>query len=93
MKKIILENSQTTANQANSTDYSNELINREPIEGTPFQLIKLENGFFLTMGNYRITEIYNTKEETLELINTQKLNWYTLLTIINTMIEYNKKIK
>lgn len=35
----------------------------EPITGTPFAMIKNEEGYFMVLGNTRITESYETQEE------------------------------
>ena len=38
-----------------------ELIKRIDVENTPFVIINIENEYFGTFGQYRITEVYETE--------------------------------
>lgn len=53
----------------------------ETVQGTPFWLIKNEQGCFLTFGNRVLTAPKQTKEEALELLNTQRWEIQALYTL------------
>lgn len=58
-----------TPNYAEKTHKSNYLATDEQLEGTPFVIRWREGkGWFLTIGDTRITDPTNTKEETLDLM-------------------------
>lgn len=67
------------------------LIEREEVPGTPFTLININNeGWFLTMGKYRLIDKGKTKAELLEAI--QHKNWElitSVITIVFHTIEQN----
>lgn len=88
MKKITLENSSTTANQADNTDYSEKLIDRTPLEGTPFTLITTEEGYFLTFGKYKVSELVNNQEQLIDMVLEKEWNL-----LLNVFIAINKEIK
>lgn len=54
----------------------------EALDNTPFILRKVDDKYFLTLGKYRITEPTNTKEETLEKLETEKWGIITQLAMI-----------
>lgn len=58
-----------TQNNVNETPKSNSLIEREKIKGTEFTLIQLHNKYFITLGDARVSELYNTKEEAIAYFN------------------------
>lgn len=68
----------------NNKNSSEKLIQREPVEGTPFQIITIEQGTFIAIGNRRITE-YTTKEECQQKIECQ--SWDLLGATIVAMFE------
>lgn len=74
-------------------DSSEKLIERERMENTPFVLIKEEEGYFLTLGQYKVTETKETREEIEELITGDKTNWEFLMTVIGTIIEITNNNK
>lgn len=71
--------------RANSFQPSERLVEREQIQGTPFTMINIENkGWFLTMGNARITEQGQyTKEEILKKV--EEKDW-DIISIMCTAI-------
>ena len=44
-----------------------ELVKRTEVENTPFVLVEQDGNKFLTLGNYRITDVDLTDEELKEL--------------------------
>lgn len=72
-----------TQSNAEETPKQNSLIiEREQIENTPFWTLKTEEGWFLVMGDYRVTEVYETKEEVLECLERDKWKIVLHLAII-----------
>lgn len=104
------QNTQDYANEThnNGSNSANRLIDIEPIEGSPFTLIKDRTGYdpltdegnkiFIAVGNHRITETYETEEEAMEQFIIQPWNiTVTLITIVMEKLlelkELNKKMK
>ena len=78
MEKNVLETSSTSANQTDKKQ-SGKLIERHPLEGTPFTLVNQEEKYFLALGNYRITEYKDNEDELLNLVDSIDNNMYELL--------------
>src|SRR5688572_21498628 len=65
------------------------ITENERIENTPFRIVKDEEGkYFLTMGEYRITEKCDSKIIALDKLKTEK--WLILMHMIVIVIEKNK---
>lgn len=82
---------------------SSNLIINEPIDGTPLRLVgitdtsqdtlRIKHGYFIALGNNRVSEIYNTQQEALDLVEMKTMEtWNLIANIIVTMIETGKKI-
>lgn len=69
---------------------SSTLIETEQIEGTPFHAVKQQEKWFLTLGNYRLTEPTLTKEETINKLNTEL--WKIIFHVIIIVNEKDKEI-
>lgn len=64
--------------EVNNSELSS-LVEREQIEGTPFQMVKLEvegygTNYHIGWGEYALTHGKQTKEEALSLLETDKWN-------------------
>lgn len=77
-------------NQTMEQENAEQLLERHPIENTPFQAVRYEDEWYLLMGKYRLTEGLETLEDVIsEAGNT---SWNRLLAIMHIMIkEYNNK--
>lgn len=67
---------------------SSRLVEKEPVENTPFWLVgSEETGFFLTYNKYRITDTYETKEQALNRLITEpfKINAIVAYCIAETL--------
>lgn len=65
------------AGDPHNSGLNGEIVDREKIDGTPFYIEDLGQGYYLRMGKHRFTiETFKTKEEILEYIN---YNMYDLL--------------
>lgn len=73
--------SQTSAGEDhNKENSSEELIQREKIEDTPFTLITMDGVSFLTLGKFRMSEELEATEENKQiLINKVKNKDWTLI--------------
>lgn len=68
-----------------SKDGNTEIVEREPVEGTPFWLTgSEEKGYFLNMARWRITPIVKTKEEVLKYAEENMYN--VILTMILSVV-------
>jgi len=74
------ENTYTNADQPNNSPSGNELAELIPIEDTPFTVVRLDKQYFLSMGKYRLSELYNTYEEATQDIHT--ITWNRLVQVI-----------
>lgn len=67
---------------------SNSLITHEPIEGTPFAITGAsDKGYFLRLGDYRLTQDYKTTEEVRKILHTEM--WDILIKVIAIILEKN----
>lgn len=71
-------------------EHSGKIIEREQIPDSPFTLITIDEGSFIAMSKYRITDYYKTKEEALEQVNVA--NWDFLVTTMITVMRLEKVI-
>lgn len=73
---------QTSVEEEQSREGSSEeIIQRETVEGTPFQVINLNNeGWFLALGKYRMTEPQENKQELIDRVKNK--DWNVILDTI-----------
>ena len=66
-----------------------ELIERIEIEGSPFTLVKIDREIFIGMGQYRLTEVFNIDEKSVEelVAETEKISWNRLIQVIMILQE------
>ena len=81
-----LLNIQTSAEKADSKNYS-ELISREKFLD-PFELVTTEEGTFVALGSYRLTE-FMSKEEAQEKILTK--SWDLIISLNLALADAQKK--
>jgi len=86
MKKSL--SSDTMDQEHSSSSNSNQLVERIPIEDTPFTAIKCDNQWFLTMGKYRLTEPMPSLDEVTQ--DAQRADWTRVMQIIQIMIDENE---
>ena len=66
-------------------------ITYEPVKGTPFTAVKQGEDHFILLGNYKVTDNYETEAEAKKQIKTN--NWQFLMAVISVMIEQQKNFK
>lgn len=88
-KTMALEKSQTNANQTNNIELNSanddkQLYQNLPIDGTPFNAVKVQEKWFITLGKYKISENFDTYEEAIN--DSQNTDWIRIMTIMNIII-------
>lgn len=66
-----------------------ELVTRENIPNSPLWIVGYEDKYYGLLGNYRLTEPMDTKEEVRELI--EPMTWDNITRLIQIVIELNKQ--
>lgn len=76
LKQEALLKEQTSANENhNSNSTSEPLLTREEVDGTPFHIAgNEEQGYAVTFGKYRLSELRKTQEEALSELIDQHWN-------------------
>lgn len=86
-------NIQNTADQdlLNKRSDSTELSQQIKIPGTPFKIVgNQENGFFLALGQYKISENKDTPEEVQDLLILDQ--WNIIVNVCSTIFAIDKQI-
>jgi len=63
-----LLNTQTSA-EVQDSKQSSQLIEREKFDDNPFELVTTEEGTFIALGSYRLTEFMNIEEAKEKILN------------------------
>lgn len=79
--------------QIKSNSSTTELTEVIPIQDTPFAAVRIESKYFLAMGKYRLTELYDTYEELNNDITNITWNRLTQVIAIICMEEIEKHTK
>ena len=85
--------------KVNKKDSGNEqLVERWPIEETPFTVIRVEKKYFGVMGEYRVTEEKGNRGEVEDEL--RRITWNRMIQVMMIMDEikskdknFNKKVK
>lgn len=85
-RSVELQDSTNTTDKQTS---SNELITRDEVKDSPFTIIGIEGQYFATMGMYRITETYSSKEEAEEEV--KKITWNRIIQVVQLLTEIQTK--
>ena len=72
---------------------NSEMIKREDVKNTPFTIISLtdKNEHFAVMGEYRVTEVYKTKEKAKKEV--EQITWNRIIQVIMILNEKNVTLK
>ncbi len=68
-----------------------ELVKREQIKDSPFEIITQEGYSFGIMGEYRVTEKYDKKTEVKKEL--KKMTWNRIVQVIMILNEVKDKLK
>lgn len=72
-----------------NSNCSKELIKREDMKDSPFQVVTTKGQSFGIMGEYRITEMYETVEEVKREL--ERMTWNRLVQVVMILITKNNK--
>lgn len=78
-----------TQNNAGETLNNGYLAENRQIENTPFVLRRREKGYFLTIGDTRITEPTETEQETLDRLTKEE--WIIIAAMIVHVVKILKE--
>lgn len=77
------------ANSENNLKQNSPLIEREEIKGTPFTLIKQDELYFIVMGDHRLTEPTELKNE--QYLKLENEKWLILTNVIIIILDKMNK--
>jgi len=81
------QNTQQSVEEQTKQNSNSELLQRKPIEGTPFEAVNTGEGWFLTLGKYKLTDKKEDIVELLEETKVKETNWEFLITTMSVIIE------
>jgi len=58
---------------------------QEPIEGTPFKMVKAEDEFFIVMGPWRLSDKYTSYEAAINCMN----EWPFMMAVMSAVVQAN----
>ena len=73
-----------STNPNNNDSNSNKVVDYTPVPDTPFTVVRENNNFFVTMGNYKISPNYTTAEEANK--DAARVDWNRLAQVIEVII-------
>lgn len=77
------EYSNTTDQQTADNKASSEIVETHQVENTLFVVRKLDDKWFVTLGQYKMSPIVNSKEEALAFL--QPITWDMIMKVMNVM--------
>lgn len=89
MEVKTLNNTQQSADRTGNKKSNSEIIKRKDIKDTPFTVITVNKEHFGSMGNYRITEKYKTRDAVEREL--KKVTWNRVIQVIMLLQEMNKE--
>lgn len=69
---------------------SSEIISRDKIKHSPFEIISMEGYHFGVMGDYRITEKSNSKKEIKKQL--ENITWNRIIQVVMILNEVKEKL-
>ncbi len=88
--EVIQKKQYTNVENTKKDSGNKELVERENLKDTPFEIITIDNESFGTMGEYRITEKNKSKEEIKKELG--KITWNRIIQIVMILEEIKEKI-
>jgi len=89
MKKMEQGSTDGNAKKTTNNKSNSQLIEQKIIEGTPFNINKVNDKWFLALGKYRLTELLETEEEARE--EAKDASWFRIMQVIQIVINEDKK--
>jgi hypothetical protein len=76
----------TQSDQENNSHSNTELVQRHPVENTPFEIVgNPDYGYFITLGIYRLTSTKQTIKDCEKLIKNK--DWEVITGIIGAILQ------
>jgi hypothetical protein len=91
METLTKESTSMNVVKANKENSSEQLVERETIENTPFTMIGLGGKWFGSMGEYRMTEEYDSKGECEDELKC--ITWNRIIQVMMVLDEIKSKDK
>lgn len=88
------EKSNGSANETDNKNYSEDekqLRQTIPVIKTPFTVIKNDDKYFVTMGMYKMSQIFASLEDAIE--DAEQITWDRIVNVIQVMIESHEMYK
>ena len=90
--ELTQENSQKFTEESHDiSNLNSELIKRHEIENAPWGVIEHENGYFLALGQHKLTENFETLTEAIEHIKTGHFTMQLIITLANAVYELKQQ--
>lgn len=86
----ILKKLPKNAEALGNTHYS-ENTEMEPVEQTPFHIVRTEADWFVVIGKYRVSDRHDTKEEALK--DAKTIDWNKIITVMTVILENKENNK
>lgn len=87
-----LLNTQGIAGDDQNKENSGELLERHEVPGSPFTIVgNKEQGYFLTMGKYRLTDAYQDVDGVIWGLENEK--WEIIFNLIITLIKSTEELR
>jgi len=83
--------SNTDVEEKFNSNSNSELIKKTDVENSPFQVVTTEQGSFGTMGQYRLTEVFENENEAIEEMKT--ITWNKIVQVMMVLIDLEHKTK
>lgn len=79
-----LEHGHTSAQEQENKLQSGKILEIKPVEGTPFSIVVIEQGTFISLGNQRISQIMKEEESKLQIY---RKDWNLIISLIVMITE------
>lgn len=83
--KATSKSTQQSAEETSKQNSNSELVKRTEVKETPFTVITTNEGSFVTLNKYRISEYMTTEEECEDWCHD--MNWNKLITVMMILQE------
>lgn len=83
-------NTLTSVETLDNKNSNSEIFTHEQVEETPFTIIKQDEKYFGVLGNHKITQLFDTKEEC--ETDLKDINWNRVMQVIWAVVEKFTKI-
>ena len=77
----------TDENQSNSNSHSEELIKTHELDRAPWVIVEHEKGYFVAIGQQKLSEDFNTLTEAIEHTKTGHFTMQLIITLASAVHE------